>query len=85
MTLLIFLAALLVPMALGVPVAFALIISGAALMMYMDLFDAQIVAQNVLNGADSFPLMAVPFFLLAGEIMNAGGLSRRIFLGGGEK
>ncbi|KXO73942.1 MULTISPECIES: TRAP transporter large permease subunit [Brucella] len=78
MTLLIFLAALLVPMALGVPVAFALIISGAALMMYMDLFDAQIVAQNVLNGADSFPLMAVPFFLLAGEIMNAGGLSRRI-------
>jgi tripartite ATP-independent transporter DctM subunit len=78
MTLLIFLAALLVPMALGVPVAFALIISGAPLMMYMDLFDAQIVAQNVLNGADSFPLMAVPFFLLAGEIMNAGGLSRRI-------
>lgn len=52
MTLLIFLAALLVPMALGVPVAFALIISGAV-MMYMD-FDAQIVAQNVLNGADSF-------------------------------
>ncbi|WP_341486353.1 TRAP transporter large permease subunit [Pararhizobium sp. A13] len=78
MTVTIFLGALLGPMALGVPIAFALIISGVALMMYLGLFDAQIVAQNVLNGADSFPLMAVPFFLLAGEVMNTGGLSRRI-------
>ncbi|APO78006.1 TRAP dicarboxylate transporter permease protein DctM subunit (plasmid) [Rhizobium etli 8C-3] len=78
MTVSIFLGALLGPMALGVPIAFALIISGVALMMYLDMFDAQIVAQNVLNGADSFPLMAVPFFLLAGEVMNTGGLSRRI-------
>ena len=78
MTVTIFLGALLVPMALGVPIAFALVISGVALMMYLGLFDAQIVAQNVLNGADSFPLMAVPFFLLAGEVMNTGGLSRRI-------
>ncbi|TPN59908.1 TRAP transporter large permease subunit, partial [Mesorhizobium sp. B1-1-5] len=30
------------------------------------------------NGADSYPLMAIPFFLIAGELMNAGGLSRRI-------
>src|SRR5690606_21792775 len=43
-----------------------------------DLFDAQIVAQGLINGADSFPLMAVPFFMLAGELMNAGGLSKRI-------
>ncbi|WP_426232838.1 TRAP transporter large permease [Pararhizobium sp. DWP3-4] len=78
MTLTIFLGALLGPMALGVPIAFALILSGVALMMYMGIFDAQIVAQNVMNGADSFPLMAVPFFLLAGEVMNTGGLSRRI-------
>ncbi|RVH53528.1 TRAP transporter large permease subunit [Sinorhizobium meliloti] len=78
MTISIFLGALLGPMALGVPIAFALILSGVALMLYLGLFDAQIVAQNVLNGADSFPLMAVPFFLLAGEVMNTGGLSRRI-------
>ncbi|MGN7751010.1 TRAP transporter large permease subunit [Sinorhizobium sp. 22678] len=78
MTVSIFLGALLGPMALGVPIAFALILSGVALMLYLGLFDAQIVAQNVLNGADSFPLMAVPFFLLAGEVMNTGGLSRRI-------
>ena len=36
------------------------------------------MAQNIINGADSFPLMAVPFFMLAGEIMNTGGLSKRI-------
>ena len=42
------------------------------------MFDAQILAQNIINGADSFPLLAVPFFMLAGEMMNAGGLSRRI-------
>src|SRR5687768_12181063 len=78
MTVTIFLGALLGPMALGVPIAFALIISGVALMLFLGLFDAQIVAQNVLNGADSFPLMAVPFFMLAGEVMNTGGLSRRI-------
>ncbi|MBP1860004.1 TRAP transporter large permease [Rhizobium herbae] len=78
MTLTIFLGALLGPMALGVPIAFALILSGVALMLYMGIFDPQIVAQNVMNGADSFPLMAVPFFLLAGEVMNTGGLSKRI-------
>jgi tripartite ATP-independent transporter DctM subunit len=47
-------------------------------MWHLDLFDAQILAQNVINGADSFPLLAVPFFMLAGEIMNKGGLSQRI-------
>src|SRR3712207_567874 len=74
----IFLGSLLGSMALGMPIAFALLLCGVALMYNMDLFDAQIVAQNVINGADSFPLMAVPFFMLAGEIMNTGGLSKRI-------
>ncbi|MDH1182179.1 TRAP transporter large permease subunit, partial [Achromobacter mucicolens] len=55
-----------------------LLLSGVALMWHLDLFDAQILAQNVINGADSFPLLAVPFFMLAGEIMNKGGLSQRI-------
>jgi tripartite ATP-independent transporter DctM subunit len=78
MTLVVFLASLLGAMALGMPIAFALLVSGVALMLHLDMFDAQILAQNVINGADSFPLLAVPFFMLAGEIMNAGGLSRRI-------
>ena len=47
-------------------------------MLHMDMFDAQLIAQNTIDGADNFVLMAVPFFMLAGEFMNAGGLSRRI-------
>nr|WP_281375253.1 TRAP transporter large permease subunit [Aquabacterium terrae] len=65
-------------MVLGVPIAFALLFCGAALMWHLNMFDAQILAQNTLEGANSFPLLAVPFFMLAGEIMNTGGLSRRI-------
>ena len=78
MTILIFLSSLLGAMALGMPIAYALLICGVALMLQLDMFDAQIIAQNIINGADSFPLMAVPFFMLAGEIMNTGGLSKRI-------
>jgi tripartite ATP-independent transporter DctM subunit len=78
MTVAVFLLSLLGAMALGVPIAFALLASGVAMMWHLDLFDAQILAQNLINGADSFPLLAVPFFMLAGEIMNVGGLSQRI-------
>jgi tripartite ATP-independent transporter DctM subunit len=78
MTLTIFLGSLMAAMAIGMPVAFALLASGVALMWHMDMLDFQILAQNLIGGADSFPLLAVPFFMLAGEIMNAGGLSRRI-------
>ncbi|CAN7201482.1 TRAP transporter large permease subunit [Acidovorax sp. LjRoot66] len=74
----VFVLSLLAAMALGVPIAFSLMACGMAMMFYMDMFDAQIIAQNMLSGADSFPLMAIPFFVLAGELMNAGGISRRI-------
>jgi len=78
MTLAIFLGSLVLLMVLGMPIAFALVLTGVALMFHLDFFDAQLVAQNLLSGADNFPLMAVPFFILAGELMNAGGISRRI-------
>ena len=78
MTITIFILSLLGAMALGVPIAFSLLICGAALMLHLNMFDAQILAQNLIEGSNSFPLLAVPFFMLAGEIMNAGGLSRRI-------
>ena len=78
MTILIFVVSLMAAMALGMPLAFSLLVSGVALMLHMDAFDTQIVSQNLINGADNFPLMAVPFFMLAGELMNAGGMSRRI-------
>jgi len=78
MTILVFIGSLLGAMAIGIPIAFSLIVCGIALMAYMDVFNAQIVAQNLIQGADTFTLLAIPFFLLAGEIMNRGGLSRRI-------
>ena len=78
MTIAVFACSLLGAMALGMPIAFALIICGVALMSTINMFDSQIVAQNVINGADSFPLMAIPFFMLAGELMNKGGLAKRI-------
>lgn len=78
MTLIIFIGTLLAGLAIGMPVAYALMLTGVALMFQLDFFNPQIVAQNLLNGADSFPLMAVPFFMLAGAVMNAGGLSSRI-------
>ncbi|WP_300556379.1 TRAP transporter large permease subunit [Limnohabitans sp. Rim8] len=78
MTVIVFIVSLLAAMALGMPLAFSLLVSGVALMLHLDNFDTQIVSQNLINGADNFPLMAVPFFMLAGELMNAGGMSRRI-------
>ena len=78
MTVFIFIGSLLAAMALGMPVAFALMSCGLALMWHVGILDPQVLAQNLVDGADSYPLLAVPFFLLAGELMNAGGLSRRI-------
>lgn len=74
----VFLGSLLGAMALGMPIAFALLVSGLCLMFTVGMFDSQIMAQNLINGADSFPLLAIPFFILAGELMNAGGISKRI-------
>lgn len=78
MTLLVFIASLLGAMAIGVPVAFALMFCGVVLMWFMGMFNTQIIAQNMIAGADTFTLLAIPFFILAGELMNAGGLSKRI-------
>lgn len=54
MTIIVFLSVLLGTMLLGVPIAFALLLSGLALMLHMDMFDSQILAQNLINGVDSF-------------------------------
>jgi hypothetical protein len=74
----IFLGSLIGAMALGMPIALALLVSGLALMFTINMFDSQIMAQLFIDGADSFPMLAIPFFILAGELMNAGGISKRI-------
>ncbi|MBE6906385.1 MAG: TRAP transporter large permease [Ruminococcaceae bacterium] len=63
---------------LNVPIAFSLLLSALILMLYTGDFAPLIIMQSMVRGFDSFTLLAIPFFILAGEIMNAGGLSKRI-------
>lgn len=74
----VFIAAMLGFMGIGVPMAFALVLTGASMAWLLEFWDTQLLAQNLVAGIDSFPLLAVPFFILAGELMNTGGISRRI-------
>ena len=78
MALLIFAGSLLASMFIGLPIAFSLMICAISLMCYLDITDVQIITQNMWNGANNFPLLAVPFFMMAGEFMNAGGMTKRI-------
>ncbi|TWD48550.1 tripartite ATP-independent transporter DctM subunit [Agrobacterium vitis] len=78
MTLILFLGVLIVAILAGLPVAFALLLSAMALMLHLGTFSPDIMAQGLINGVDSFPLLAIPFFLVAGEVMSKGGLSERI-------
>ncbi|HWQ29452.1 MAG TPA: TRAP transporter large permease subunit, partial [Negativicutes bacterium] len=78
MELAIFLITLFALLPLGIPIAFILIICCAVLMTVMGNFNASIMAQQIVAGTNSFALMAIPFFMLAGELMGRGGLSRRI-------
>ena len=64
-------------MALGVPIAFCLGITAAVALISLGL-PLQVVAQRIFTGIDSFPLMAVPFFILAGDLMNQGGTTLRL-------
>lgn len=66
-------------LALGMPVVFALL-AGPGLSLVLDgqeQFFAALLSR-LYNGVDSFPLLAVPFFILAGELMNSGGITARI-------
>ncbi len=69
---------MLVFMGTGMNMGLALVLTGAGMAWVLDFFDTQLLAQNLVAGVDSFPLLAVPFFILAGELMNSGGISRRI-------
>ena len=75
---LVFSIGMLVLMGLGMNMALALVLTGAGMAWVLNFWDTQLLAQNLVAGVDSFPLLAVPFFILAGELMNAGGISRRI-------
>jgi tripartite ATP-independent transporter DctM subunit len=73
----IFLAALFAGIALGVPISFGLGLAALVLLIVMDANLAVLVEQAV-RGVNSFPLLAIPFFILVGELMSTGGLARRL-------
>ena len=64
-------------MVLGFPVAFCLGITSLVALIMGDV-PLLLIAQRMFTGIDSFPLMAVPFFVLAGELMNRGGTTKRL-------
>ena len=74
----IFSVGMLLLMGIGMNMALALVLTGAGMAWALGFWDTQLLAQNLVAGVDSFPLLAVPFFILAGELMNSGGISGRI-------
>lgn len=74
----VFVGGMLSLLGVGMNMGLALVLTGAAMSFVLDFWDTQLLAQNLVAGVDSFPLLAVPFFILAGELMNAGGISQRI-------
>ncbi len=74
----IFLGTLSVCLALNIPIFFVLVICSLTLMSYLGMGDMALLGQNLLSGTNNFALMAIPFFMLSGEIMGKGGLARRI-------
>src|SRR3712207_949585 len=65
--------------ALGVPVAIALAGSSAVFIPLSGQVPDVVVVHRMVNGVDSFPLLAIPFFILAGNLMNTAGITNRIF------
>lgn len=78
MELFIFLGTLFFFLAFGIPICLVLVLCAMVLMWHSGMWDSMIIPGAMLDGANNYPLMAIPFFVFAGEIMAAGGLSRRV-------
>lgn len=66
-------------MAIGAPVAVALGLSSLVFILVQGRVPDIVVLHRMINGVDSFPLLAVPFFILAGNLMNTAGITNRIY------
>ncbi|WP_319415545.1 TRAP transporter large permease [Marispirochaeta aestuarii] len=73
----IFLTALFASVLIGIPVVFALGIANITMLWVMDL-PFTIISSRMISGMNSFPLLAIPFFMFVGEVMNHGGIARRL-------
>ena len=68
----------LVLLSVGAPIAFCIGISALAGLIQLGDIPLLLIPHMMFEGTDSFPLLAVPFFVLAGALMNAGGITRRL-------
>ncbi|MDR0439523.1 MAG: TRAP transporter large permease [Candidatus Accumulibacter sp.] len=80
MELLIFLGSLFFFLLLNIPICLVMVLSAIVLMFYSGFFDWMTIPQAMADGVNNYPLMAIPFFVFAGEIMAQGGLSKRVIL-----
>lgn len=69
---------MLILFATGMPVAFSIAIASVIGLLILGNVPLSIVPHRMIAGTDSFPMMAIPFFLLAGSLMNTGGVTRRL-------
>ncbi len=69
---------LIVTMLMGMPIAFALGFSAVVAFLFMDPIMMDVIAQKMFTGLNSFPLMAIPFFIFAGELMGRGGITKKL-------
>ena len=67
-----------ITLAAGIPVAFSLALTSLVVLLVIGDVPLHLIPQRMFTGMDSFPLMAVPFFILAGELMNSAGITQRI-------
>jgi len=78
MEMFVFLGSLFALLITGIPIGVVLMLCAIILMYWLDMYDPMVLAQQMLTGADNFILTTIPFFILAGEIMKHGGISRRL-------
>lgn len=65
-------------MALGAPIGFSIAAAAAFCFSHFTTIPVSIIAQSAITGLDSFPMLACPFFILAGALMSKGGLAKRL-------
>ena len=70
--------ALVVVLILNIPVGFGIGLSSVVAVLADGRLSSQYIVEQIISGTDSFPLMAIPLFILAGELMGAGGVSKRL-------
>ncbi len=78
MTLILFFGVFFLTLIISAPIMFSLALSALALLWNKGMLVPQLVVQRMFAGIDSFPMMAIPFFMLAGALMDTGGISTRL-------